>query len=240
MEKLRITVWNEFRHEKSEERIRKVYPEGIHMQIKKVLEAAGHTVRTATLDEPEHGLTEEVLRNTDVLFWWGHMAHQEVSDEIVQRVYDRVQAGMGFVALHSAHESKIFKKLLGCTGSLNWREDDTSSRAWVVNPAHPIVQGVGPYIDLPMEEMYGEPFGIPTPDEVVFISWFKGGEVLRSGCTFQRGYGKIFYFQPGHESYPTYYNEKVQRVLQNAAEWARPVILADSPSVCHNVKALEY
>ncbi|MGF7031368.1 trehalose utilization protein [Paenibacillus mucilaginosus] len=219
--KLRVTIWNEFRHEKKNEKVRAVYPNGIHTAIG---EGLGDEVEVtyATLDEPEHGLTQEVLDNTDVLFWWGHIAHHEVSDEVVKRVQDRVLHGMGLIVLHSGHFSKIFKTLMGTSCDLKWREADEKERIWVVNPGHPIVEGIGEYIEFEEEEMYGEHFDIPAPDELIMVSWFEGGEVFRSGCTFTRGQGKIFYFRPGHETYPTFYNEQVRRVLSNAVKWAAP------------------
>lgn len=221
---IRVTVWNEFRHEKQHEKVTAVYPDGIHRAIAEGLEAAGGlSVATATLDEPEHGLTSEVLESTDVLIWWGHMAHGEVRDEIVDSVHRRVLRGMGLVVLHSGHFSKIFKKLMGTSCDLKWREAGEKERIWVVNPAHPIVEGIGEYIELPQEEMYGEHFDIPQPDETVLVSWFEGGEVFRSGCCFTRGAGKIFYFRPGHETYPTYYNPEVRKIISNAVKWAAPV-----------------
>jgi trehalose utilization protein len=220
---IRITVWNEFQHEKLHEEVRKVYPDGIHTVIAAGLQAHGFDgVRSATLDEPEHGLTEEVLAGTDVLIWWGHMAHGRVDDAIVERVHQRVLAGMGLIVLHSGHHSKLFKKLMGTTCSLRWREANDNERIWVIEPGHPIADGLGPYIDIPAEEMYGEHFDIPAPDTLVFVSWFKGGEVFRSGCCYHRGRGKIFYFRPGHETYPTYYQAEVQQVIANAARWAAP------------------
>ncbi len=221
-EALRVTVWNEGRHEKSHEEVRKVYPDGIHAVIAKYLQGQGLTVRTATLDEPEHGLTQEVLDQTDVLTWWGHMAHGDVKDEIVERVHQRVMNGMGLVVLHSGHFSKIFKKLMGTGCDLKWREAKEKERIWVVNPAHPIAQGLGQYIEIPHEEMYGEFFDIPAPDELVLVSWFEGGEIFRSGCCFYRGRGKIFYFRPGHETYPTYYQPEVMKVITNGVNWAAP------------------
>lgn len=218
----RITVWNEGRHEKSSPEVAQVYPEGIHGTVAAALRARGLQVRTATLDEPEHGLTDDVLENTDVMFWWGHMAHDDVRDEIVDKVYELVLAGMGLIVLHSGHFSKVFKRLMGTTCNLKWREIGERERLWVIDPAHPIVAGVGEYIELEHEEMYGEHFGIPEPDELVFVSWFQGGNVFRSGCCYHRGNGKIFYFRPGHETLPTYYNPQIQQVLYNAALWAAP------------------
>jgi trehalose utilization protein len=220
MNGLRVTVWNEYRHEKSDEEIARIYPNGIHGVISAALQRAGFEVHVATLDEPEHGLTEAVLAETDVLIWWGHGAHDEVSDEVVDRAHRRVLEGMGLVALHSAHFSKLFKKLMGTSCDLKWRHDDRE-RLWVVAPGHPIAEGIGEYIELE-EEMYGEPFDVPPPGELVFVSWFAGGEVFRSGLCYRRGRGKIFYFRPGHESLPTYHNPDVQRVINNAARWAAP------------------
>ncbi|GAB4580336.1 MAG: trehalose utilization protein ThuA [Anaerolineales bacterium] len=219
----RVTVWNEFHHERHNPHISAIYPEGMHEAIAKPLRQQGFDVKTATLDQPEHGLTEEVLATTDVLIWWGHMAHGKVSDEIVNRVYKRiVEEGLGLVALHSAHFSKIFIKLMGTTCNLKWREIGEKERIWVVNPGHPIAQGLGDYIEITHEEMYGEHFDIPQPDELVLVSWFQGGEVFRSGCCFYRGRGKIFYFRPGHETYPTYYHPGVLHVIANGVRWAAP------------------
>ncbi|QUH29887.1 ThuA domain-containing protein [Vallitalea guaymasensis] len=239
MENIKVTIWNEFRHEKSDEEVRKVYPNGIHEELKKQLGVDKQLViRTATLDEPENGLTDEVLNDTDVLLWWGHMSHEEVLDEVVEKVRQRVLHGMGLIVLHSGHGSKIFTKLCGTnTGELKWREQGEKERLWVVDYSHPIVEGIGEYIELEHEEMYGEPFGIPAPDELVFISWFAGGEVFRSGVTYKRGLGKIFYFRPGHESYPTYKNEAVIKVIKNAVKWAKP--LNYPKSVVGNTKPLE-
>ena len=221
---IRVTVWSEYRHEKRSERVAQVYPEGIHGAIAAGLnELEGIEARTATLDEPEHGLTDEVLANTDVLTWWGHMAHREVSDDVVERVHKRVLDGMGLLVLHSAHFSKIFKRLMGTTCDLKWREADEKERIWVVSPGHPIVEGIGEYIEIEREEMYGEHFDIPEPETLVFVSWFPGGEIFRSGCCYQRGAGKIFYFRPGHESYPTYFHPDVRKVIGNAVRWAAPV-----------------
>lgn len=219
---VKVTVWNEFLHEKVHEEVKAVYPDGIHNALAKGVAAGDIEVATATLEEPEHGLTEERLNNTDVLIWWGHMGHDKVDDAIVERVQQRVLDGMGLIVLHSGHFSKIFKKLMGTGCDLKWREADEKERIWVVNPAHPIASGLPEYITLEKEEMYGEHFDIPAPDELIFVSWFEGGEVFRSGCTFSRGQGKIFYFRPGHETYPTYYNPQILQVVQNGIRWAAP------------------
>ncbi|MFS0786195.1 ThuA domain-containing protein [Shouchella sp. 1P09AA] len=216
-----VTIWNEYRHEKQNEKVASIYPDGIHGAIASFL-SDDHSVKTATLDESEHGLSQEVLNETDVLLWWGHIAHDEVSDEVVARVQKRVLEGMGLIVLHSGHFSKIFKTLMGTSCDLKWREADEKERLWVVSPSHPIAEGIDEYFELEKEEMYGEHFDIPNPDEVVFMSWFQGGEVFRSGCTFNRGNGKIFYFRPGHETFPTYENKNVQTVIKNAVKWATP------------------
>lgn len=234
---LRITVWNEYRHERENPTVAAIYPDGIHAALANVLTADDTAVRTATLDEPEHGLPVDVLATTDVLIWWGHRAHQEVSDEVVARVQARVLEGMGLIVLHSGHYSKIFKRLMGTSCSLKWREATDKERVWTVMPSHPIAAGLGEHFELPAEEMYGEPFGIPAPDELIFISWFTGGEVFRSGATWRRGHGRVFYFRPGHETYPTYHDANVQRVLRNAARWARPTV--NLPDVCPNTPPLE-
>lgn len=227
--KIKVTIWNEYRHEIKNEHIRKIYPDGMHKVIAKgILKEGDFEVRTATLDEPEHGLTQDVIDNTDVLIWWGHVAHKEVSDEIVERVKKRCLEGMGLIVLHSGHFSKIFRTMLGTNCSLKWREVGEKERLWNLEPSHPITEGIGEYIELPNEEMYGERFDIPNPDKVIFISWFEGGEVFRSGVTYERGHGRIFYFRPGHEAYPTFYNDQVIKVIANACKWAKPrIFMAD-------------
>jgi trehalose utilization protein len=224
MSNIRVTVWNEGRHEKRDAAIAAVYPQGIHGAIAEGLAGQpGLEVRTATLDEPEHGLTDQVLANTDVLIWWGHMAHRDVRDDIVDKVQAAVLEGMGLIVLHSGHFSKIFRRLMGTNCSLIWREIGEKERVWVAAPGHPIVRGLGPYFEVPHTEMYGEFFDIPQPDELIFISWYPGGEVFRSGCAFYRGRGKVFYFSPGHETFPIYYQAEIRQVIANAVRWAAPV-----------------
>ena len=223
-QKLRVTVWNEYRHEKRDPAVASLYPQGIHVAIADFLKKQpDFSVSVATQDEPEHGLPDGVLNSTDVLLWWGHLAHHEVKDEIAEKVYRRVMEGMGFIVLHSANSAKPFRKLMGTSGAARWREMGEKARLWVIAPGHPIAEGLGDYFEIPHEEMYGEYFDIPTPDRVIFISWFQGGDVFRSGCCWERGRGKIFYFQPGHETYPVYLQEEIQHVLTNAVRWAAPV-----------------
>jgi trehalose utilization protein len=225
---INVTMWHEYRHEKMHKEVADVYPNGMHIALAEGMRAndlgAEFNVRTATLDEPQHGLTDEVLNNTDVLTWWGHLAHHEVSDAIVEKVVQRVWQGMGLVVLHSGHFSKPFKRLMGTGCNLKWRESPREiERLWLVAPAHPIAANLPEMIQLDREEMYGEHFDIPAPDELVYVSWFEGGEVFRSGCCWQRGNGRIFYFRPGHETFPTYYNPQVRQVIANGVRWAAPV-----------------
>ncbi len=220
---IRVTVWSEYRHERKNEAIKKLYPRGMHEVIGDHLKKQDDlAVRYATLDEQHHGLTDELIRETDVMTWWGHMAHGEVEDAVVEKVYQRVLAGMGLIVLHSGHFSKIFRKLMGTTCNLKWREADEREILWVTRPGHPIVRHVDDHFVLPREEMYGEFFDVPEPECTFLISSFAGGEVFRSGCTWTRGAGRIVYFRPGHETYPTYHDKNVLQVIENAVRWAAP------------------
>jgi len=233
---LRVTVWNEHIHEQRDESVMRIYPDGIDGAIAAGLRRElGETVsiRRATLEEPEHGLTESALSDTDVLTWWGHTGHDRVSDDIVHRVRAHVLNGMGIVVLHSGHHSKIFRQLMGTTCDLRWRSDPGGEREliWSVKPAHPIAAGVPQPIVIQHQEMYGEFFDIPTPDELVFISSFAGGEVFRSGCCFYRGAGRVFYFGPGDQEFPVYHQPEIQKVIANAVRWCVPLVAAnDLPS----------
>ena len=220
--KIRVTIWNEFRHEKKDPEARSHYPKGIHGRIAEILsECDDVEIRLASLDEPDHGINDEVLDNTDVLIWWGHGAHDEVRDDRVEYIRWRVCNGMGFIASHSAHHSKPFKRLVGTSGNLSWG-DNCHEIMWNLNPYHPIAAGIPAYFDLGIEELYAEPFSIPQPEEIIFGAWYESGHVFRAGCTFSRGLGKIFYFQPGHESCDSYYNPYVAQIFKNAVHWAAP------------------
>ena len=222
MSKIRVTIWHEYRHEKKNPEVTALYPNGIHKTIAEFLASDDLEIRTATLDEPEHGLPDEVLNNTDVLLWWGHIAHDEVSDELVEKIKRRVfDEGMGFIALHSAHLSKPFRALVGTSGKLTWG-DNQKEIMWNLMPQHPIAKGIPDHFIIEEDEMYGEPFMIPQPDELVFGAWYEHGNIFRAGCCFYRGLGKVFYFQPGHETCPSFHNENVQQVIKNAVRWAAP------------------
>lgn len=222
-----VTIFNENYHETIRPEVREIYPIGIHGTIAAFLESDDVCVKTVTLyDEngemhPDCGITKELLKETDVLIWWGHCRHDEVDDEIAEMVHNEVQCGMGVIFLHSAHHSKPFKKLMGTTCNLKWRNGE-KERLWNINPAHPIMEGVGDYVDIPREEMYGEQFQIPKPDDILMIGTFSSHEVFRSACVWQRVHGKIFYFQPGHETYPIYHMPEIQRIIKNAVRWVKP------------------
>ena len=218
---VRAVVWGENIHEQTNPVVAGIYPDGMHGTIAAALNKdSGIRATTAVLQDAEHGLSEKRLAETDVLLWWGHAGHGKVEDAIVERVQKRVWEGMGLIVLHSGHYSKIFKRLMGTPCSLKWREAGERERIWVINRGHPIASGLGECIELPETEMYGEPFAVPEPMETVFVSWYEGGEVFRSGMTWRRGAGKIFYFAPGHETYPIYHNPEVHTVLRNAVHWA--------------------
>lgn len=224
MTEIKVTVWNEGRHEKRDEAVQKVYPNGMHEAIAAFLrEIPDFKVRTATLDDSSQGLPPEVLNDTDVLIWWGHGAHEEVEDELVDRIQSRIiQAGMGLIVLHSGHFAKIFKRMMGTSCALKWREVGEKQNMWVVSPYHPITQGIEDgLIEIEHCEMYGEPFDVPNPDDVLFISWYEGGEVFRSGMTWHRGRGKVVYLQPGHETYAIFHNKAYLKVIANAARWCK-------------------
>ena len=218
---IKVTIYNEFFHERHHEEVKKLYPQGIHMVLKEQLQDE-FQVRTFTLDDVAE-LTEEVLNDTDVLIWWGHVKHGEVPDEVVARVHQAVLDGMGAIFLHSGHHSKPFRALMGTSCNLTWREDGDYELVWNVKPSHPIAQGIGRFIYLDHEETYGEPFAIPEPDETIFIGSFQGGEVFRAGVTYRRENGKVFYFQPGHETYGAFRNAEVLTVIRNAIRWAAPI-----------------
>ncbi len=241
---INTVVWGENIHEHINETVRSIYPDGMHNTIADALNTnPAISATTATLQEPEHGLSQERLDKTDVLVWWGHKDHGAVQDEIVERVAKRVWEGMGLIVLHSGHFSKPFKRLMGTPCALKWREAGERERLWTINPRHPIAAGLPEHFELENEEMYGEQFSVPEPLETVFISWFQGGEVFRSGLTWRRGAGNIFYFRPGHETYPTYHDANVQKVISNSVKWAyNPVgalkSIHDAPNVPVD-KALE-
>ncbi|MCL5947014.1 MAG: ThuA domain-containing protein, partial [Chloroflexi bacterium] len=220
---IRVLVWGENVQEQSDPVVQATYLDGMHAAIARGIRehlVEDATVRTATFLDPAHGLSQEAVDATDVLVWWSHTTQKDIPTAIVDRLHARVLAGMGLVVLHSGHFSAIFRKLMGTNCTLRWREADDREMVWTVNPSHPIAAGVKHGFVIPRSEMYGEIFDIPAPEELVFISSYSGGEVFRSGCCFRRGKGRIFYFSPGHEHFPIYYQLEVRRVIANAVRWA--------------------
>lgn len=236
--KLNVVVWNEFRHEKRYDHVKAIYPNGMHATIKEFLEKQDDIeVTLAALDDPDQGISDELLEKTDVLLWWGHVAHKEVSDELVAKIQKRVYLGkMGFIALHSAHHSKPFKAIVGTSGNLTWGSNKKEI-VWTLMPSHPIAAGIPEHFNLESEEIYAEPFYIPQPDELIFGGWFESGHIFRSGACFIRGAGKVFYFQPGHEECPSFHNEYVQKIITNGVYWAAPAEFGfEIPDGCPHCK----
>ena len=221
---IRATIWNEYIHETAEPAVAALYPGGIHETLARLLQDEDFCITTSYLNKDEYqGLSPALLRDTDVLIWWSHCAQDALTDETAARVVSRVREGMGFIVLHAGRNSKPFRQLLGTSCGAVWRDWNEKAYIWTTCPAHPIAAGVPEVFALDGEEMYGEYFDIPRPDDVVFISWFAGGNVFRGGVTFTYGLGKIFYFHPGHERCKSLYNENVVRILKNAVRWAVPV-----------------
>jgi len=217
---INVLIWCEYVSDRDNPDAVKVYPEGIHKQLYDFLSKVNeYNVITATLHEPDFGLSDQRLEWADVIIWWGHGAHDKVPDEVADRVVDAIHRGCGFIPLHSSHNSKPFKKLMGTVCNLRWRADDRE-RIYTIAPHHPIAFNVPDFFEIPNEEMYGERFDIPAPAEIIFLGWFAGGELFRSGITYDRGFGKIFYFQPGHETCPTFMIPEVQQIIINAVSWA--------------------
>jgi len=241
---VRVLVWDENPPHAPKD----LYPKSINGAIADALNKIGDgqiAATTASLDDAGQGISEDALQNTDVLLWWGHARHGEVSDETAERVRRAVwENGLGFIPLHSGHYSKPFKAVLECTGHLmgGWREAPgfEPEEITVCAPRHPIAQGIEDFT-IPLEEMYGAPFGIPPFETLVFQSYFPlGGEYFPCGFTttvgagidaeFTSGPGKgvgrgdgkgrVFYFRPGHETCPTYHNATVQQIIANGVLWA--------------------
>lgn len=221
MDKIRVTIWNENWDEVRFENVHKIYPEGIHMAISGFLQKdARLKVQATTPAGDDFGLSQELLDDTDVLIWWGHVIHHLVPQDAVERVCERVLGGMGMISLHSSVYSKPFERLIGKVMNCAYREVGEKERVWVVNPAHSIAWGLKECFEIEHSEVYREPTGLPLPDELVFISWYAGGEAAISGGCYYRGRGRIFVFTPGHEDYPIFYDPSVQQVILNGVLWA--------------------
>lgn len=229
---INVTVWNECRRQLDNPAVTGFYPQGIHQAVIDGIAAADLHLTAALLDDAECGLPQDLLNQTDVLVWWGHIAHHEVPDELAYRIRDRVWNGMGLVVLHSGHYSKIFQLLNGTSCRLHWREANEKERIWCIDPTHPVAAGLPETFTLEHEETYGEPFMIAPDGHTVFQSWFKGGETFRSGVALQRENGRIFYFQPGHESCPSLLDENVLKIIGNAVRWCAGSSQKPYPEMC--------
>lgn len=213
---IRVLVWSEFSEPKE------VYPHGIHGAVADALNKLdGVTAATATLDDADQGVSEAALAGADVLAWFGHVKHGAVTDVSVDRIVKHVkERGMGFLGLHSTHFAKPFKALMETECS--WRtyvEDGKSAEIHVWDASHPIAQGVPNFV-IPKEEWYGEPYKVPPPDSVVLVGLYTDRrEIARDGMTWTAGKGRVFYFRPGHETFPIYFMPEVQKILGNAARW---------------------
>ena len=242
---VRVLVWDENPGNAPAD----VYPNGIRGAIAEGLnrpdKRAPILAATAHLDEADQGCSEVALQAADVLIWWGHARHGQVTEETARRIYTQVhERGMGLILLHSAHYSKPLQWTLAASGHLKggWRVTSPPDREeiTVCAPRHPIAEGVRDFT-LESEEMYGAPFEVPAPQCVVFQSHFPlGKEYFPCGICWTvgrgktegftsgpgggvgegQGVGRVFYFRPGHETYPTYYNTTVRKILRNAVLWA--------------------
>jgi trehalose utilization protein len=245
--KIKVLIWDENPSHASKE----LYPNSLRgaiaVGVTGLDKASELDVKTAHLDEPEQGVSDQILAETDVLVWWGHARHDLVEDALAERIKDRVhKQGMGLVVLHSGHYSKPFKVTVGGPGHLKggWREADDSETIRVCAPWHPVAEGVEDFV-LDNEEMYGAPFDVPPYETLVFQSRFSvGGETFPSGIAWTvgegidpeftsgpgngknqgEGKGRLFYFRPGHETYPTYLDARVHKVIYNAIRWSGRIV----------------
>lgn len=199
-----------------------VYPNDVNSTIAEHLnEHADIVAKAVSIDHAEQGVSTELLDWCDVLLWWGHLRHDDVSDTTVDRVERYVrERGVGYIGLHSGHYARPFKRLIGTSGDLgSVRDEGETEQIEVVSPSHPIAAGINDF-SLPQVEMFGEPYDIPEPDDVIFESNFANGGEFRSGVTFTFGAGRGFYFRPGHEEYRIYHDLTVRTILANATRWA--------------------
>lgn len=217
-----VVVWSEGTAPKE------VYPNDINGAIAEGLkELKGWEVVVANLSDPNQGLPDELLNRADVLIWWGHQRHDQVKDPLVSKIVKRVKEdGMGFISLHSSHFAKPNKALMGTACSWGaYVGDSTTLKVTVKDPGHPIAKGVKEFT-IVHNERYSDPYAVPTPQSVVFegIATLKDGKVdpSQQGFTWQIGKGKMFYFQPGHETNPVFYDANVGRIMINAVQWAAP------------------
>jgi trehalose utilization protein len=220
--KRRIVVWSEGSAPKD------VYPNDINAAVAEGLKSLrGWDVAAASLKDPDQGFPGDTLAKTDVLIWWGHVHHGAVKDALIEQIVGRVKNdGMGFIALHSSHYSKALRKLLGTDcGFAAYVADGSGLDVTVKAKDHPIARGIDNF-SLAHTERYSEPFQIPEPETVVFDGVYKrpdgSTEASRQGLVWTVGKGKVFYFQPGHETYPHFFDKNVRKILRNAVRWVAP------------------
>ncbi|MFH1372026.1 MAG: ThuA domain-containing protein [Planctomycetota bacterium] len=217
-----VVVWSEGTAPKN------VYPNDICGAIAEGLkELKDWDVVEARLSDPNQGLPDELLNRADVLIWWGHKKHNQVRDGLVDKIVSRVKdEGMGFISLHSSHFARPNIKLMGTPCS--WKEylgDSNTLKITVKDPNHPIARGVEDFT-IYHDERYSEPYAVPQPLAVVFEGTYTldngGTDTSRQGLTWEIGKGRVFYFQPGHETNPVFFDPNIRRIISNAVEWAAP------------------
>lgn len=273
---IRVVVWDEQQPAQKQAYDGRFLGEHIAAYLQKSPE---FSVKSVKLDDPEQGLPNELLEQTDVLIWWGHIRNRDVRPELGKRIVERVKAGkLALITLHSAHWSQPFIQAMyerstsdalaalpeaqrktakieytypagyvvpkqeapltpsskvetNADGSITlpiklplcvfsaYRADGKPGHVHTLLPQHPIAAGIPENFDIPQTEMYDEPFHVPAPDAVVFEERWDKGEHFRSGCVWNVGKGKVFYFRPGHETYPVYKQDVPLKILENAARW---------------------
>jgi trehalose utilization protein len=214
--KVRVLLWSE------QTEPRDVYPTGIsgaladHLNQHKEFEA-----KTAKLDDPDAGVGEAALAETDVLVWFGHKKHGAVPDDAVERVVKHIrERGMGFVGLHSTHFAKPLKKALNDTGAWSsYKNFGQPEQMWVVLPKHPIAKGLKDFT-IPKEEIYTEPFEVPEPEAVIVEGTWPSGHRNRECMVWTLDKGRFVYIRAGHEDYPIYFMPEMQTLVRNGVLWA--------------------
>jgi trehalose utilization protein len=276
---IRVVIWDERQPAQ-----KSVYPNFLGNHLAEYLRnsergrGARLQVRSVGIDDPEQGLSSDVLDNCDVLVWWGHQRHGEISADTAKGIVRRITSGqLSLIALHSAHWSRPFieamnerstrdalksltrrerknvqisyippdmrlmrkdekltpwwTKTAGANGTTQLqiklpscvfpavRADAKPSHVRILAKNHPIARGVPETFDISQTEMYDEPFHVPTPDAVIFEERWDAGERFRGGCLWNLGAGKVFYFRPGHETYPVFKEAAPLRLVENAVRW---------------------
>lgn len=221
-----VVVWSEGTAPKE------IYPNDINGAIAEGLKASplmkDWDVVIAGIDDPDQRISDELLKKTDVLIWWGHKKHGDVKDALVDKIEKRVkEEGMGFIALHSAHFAKPNKRIMGtpCTFAA-YVCDNKENVVSVAMPNHPICKGVAKTFTVANDERYSDPYAVPTPDAVPLtaIQVRNDGtkEEAKMGFCWTVGKARMFYLQMGHETNPIYFDPEIRKVMANAVLWAAP------------------